>query len=129
MAAEQIEDPANLMMKAATSVPAPMIDRSFTLHMKGDWGRANLHRALGCLGYELMRLSGPHTRFAIWDGNGQLDNLQAVAVAPVPENRFRMCARLALCRRTIAWSSPSARNSASATRPISSPKSRNCASP
>jgi TRAP transporter TAXI family solute receptor len=46
--------------------------------MKGDWGRANLHRALGCLGYELMRLSGPHTRFAIWNGNGQLDNLQAV---------------------------------------------------
>ena len=59
-------------------VPPPKIDRSVTLHFKGDWGRANLHRALGWLGYELCKLAGPHTRFAIWNGRSGLDNLQAV---------------------------------------------------
>jgi TRAP-type uncharacterized transport system substrate-binding protein len=59
-------------------LPPPKIDRSVTLHFKGDWGRANLHRALGWLGYELCKLAGPHTRFAIWNGRSGLDNLQAV---------------------------------------------------
>jgi TRAP transporter TAXI family solute receptor len=74
----KVEDPANLMVKAATKVPPPRIDRSFKVQFQGDWGRTNLHRCLGCLGYELLRLSGPYTRFAIWNGRGQLDNLRAV---------------------------------------------------
>jgi len=76
--ATTVEDPANLMMKARPKVPEPKIARSYTLHMQGDWGRANLHRALGWLGYELLRLSGEHTQFAIWNGRGQRDNLRAV---------------------------------------------------
>src|SRR5262245_31927057 len=75
---QRVEDAANIMVSAPTKVPAPRIDRSYTLHMQGDWGRANLHRALGWIGYELLRLSGPYTRFAIWNGRGQLDNLRAV---------------------------------------------------
>jgi TRAP transporter TAXI family solute receptor len=59
-------------------LPAPRIARSVTLNFRGDWGRANLHRALGWLCYELVRLSGPHTKIGIWNGRGALDNIQAV---------------------------------------------------
>jgi len=60
------------------AVPPPKLDRSLTLHFRGDWGRANLHRALGWLGYELLTLAGPQTRFAIWNGRGGYDNVAAV---------------------------------------------------
>jgi TRAP-type uncharacterized transport system substrate-binding protein len=60
------------------SIPPPKLARSVTLHFMGDWGRANLHRALGWLGYEFLSLSGPHTRFAIWNGRGGMDNVRAV---------------------------------------------------
>jgi TRAP-type uncharacterized transport system substrate-binding protein len=66
------------MALPAARIPAPRVDRSVTLHFRGDWGRANLHRALGWLGYEFLALSGPHTRFAIWNGRGGLDNVRAV---------------------------------------------------
>jgi len=69
---------ADAKARGSAVVPPPKIDRSVTLHFKGDWGRANLHRVLGWLGYELCRLSGPHTSFAIWNGRSGLDNLQAV---------------------------------------------------
>lgn len=49
----------------------PVIDRSVTLHFRGDWGRANLHRALGWLSNEMVNLSGPHTRVAIWNGTAR----------------------------------------------------------
>jgi uncharacterized protein len=67
-----------MMAPAITKIPPPKIDRSVTLHFRGDWGRANLHRALGWLGYEFLTLSGPHTRFAIWNGRGGYDNVEAV---------------------------------------------------
>ena len=63
---------------APAKLPPPKIDRSVTLHFRGDWGRANLHRALGWLGYEFLTLSGKHTRFAIWNGRGGYDNVEAV---------------------------------------------------
>lgn len=78
------------------SVPPPKIARSVTLHMRGDWGRANLHRSLGWLGYELLSLTGPDTRFAIWNGRGGLDNVRAVGRGEVdltlstPEPFMRM---------------------------------------
>lgn len=59
-------------------VPAPKIDRSVTMNWMGDWGRANLHRALGCLCYEFAKLAGPYTKIGIWNGRGALDNIQAV---------------------------------------------------
>lgn len=60
-------------------VAEPRLDRSITLHMKGDWGIANLHRVLGWLSYEIGRRSGPHTRVAIWTGRGMADSIFAVA--------------------------------------------------
>jgi TRAP transporter TAXI family solute receptor len=58
--------------------PAPKIDRSITMNWMGDWGRANLHRALGCLSYEFNKLAGPYSKVGIWTGRGSLDNIQAV---------------------------------------------------
>ncbi|MGA2392174.1 MAG: TAXI family TRAP transporter solute-binding subunit [Candidatus Lustribacter sp.] len=59
-------------------VPAPKIDRSVTMNWMGDWGRANLHRALGVLCYEFNKLAGPYSKIGIWNGRGALDNIQAV---------------------------------------------------
>jgi uncharacterized protein len=56
----------------------PTISRSISIHFRGDRGRANLHRVFGWLSNEIVALSGPHTRVAIWNGNGALDNVQAV---------------------------------------------------
>src|SRR5215472_10127691 len=74
----EAEDPANRMAKKRSAVPAPKIQRSLTLQFMGDWGRANLHRALGWLGYEFLGIAGPHTKFAIWNGRGGMDNVRAV---------------------------------------------------
>ncbi|MTD53315.1 TAXI family TRAP transporter solute-binding subunit [Amycolatopsis pithecellobii] len=57
----------------------PRISRSLTLHLKGDWGTANLHRVCGWLGQELGNRSGPYSRYAIWNGRGGADNVRAVA--------------------------------------------------
>lgn len=82
--------------KVGGKIPPPRIDRSYTLHMRGDWGRFNLHRSLGWIGYELSRLSGPHMRFAIWSGSGAIDSLRAVGRGEVdiafvvPEPLVRM---------------------------------------
>ncbi len=72
------KSPAKAGSRGTPSVPSPRIERSITLSFKGDWGRANLHRVCGWLGYELMKLSGPHSAFAIWNGRSGLDNVQAV---------------------------------------------------
>lgn len=56
----------------------PRIDRSFTLHMKGDWGTANLHRVCGWISQELTDRCGPHTKVAIWNGRGFSDSVRAV---------------------------------------------------
>jgi TRAP transporter TAXI family solute receptor len=82
----------------ARRVPPPRIERSFTISFKGDWGRANLHRVCGWLGYELLKLSGPHSEFAIWNGRSGLDNVQAVGrgkvdvALSVPVSFMRMAA-------------------------------------
>jgi TRAP-type uncharacterized transport system substrate-binding protein len=61
-----------------SAVPAPKIGRSLTMNWMGDWGRANLHRSLGWLCYELNKLAGPYTKIGIWNGRGQVDNVTAV---------------------------------------------------
>lgn len=48
------------------------------MNWMGDWGRANLHRALGVLCYEFNKLAGPYSKIGIWNGRGALDNIQAV---------------------------------------------------
>jgi len=57
---------------------APHLDRSLTLHFYGDWGQANLHRVCGWLAQEVGDRSGPHSRFAIWNGRGGTDAVRAV---------------------------------------------------
>ena len=44
------------------------------MNWMGDWGRANLHRALGCLAFEFNKLAGSHSKIGIWTGRGALDN-------------------------------------------------------
>ncbi len=56
----------------------PRIDRSISLNFMGDWGRANLHRALGWLCSELVYISGKHTDVAIHNGTAAVRNLLAV---------------------------------------------------
>ena len=58
--------------------PEPRIDRSLTLHLKGDWGTANLHRVCGWVSQELTDRCGPYTRVAIWNGRGFTDSVRAV---------------------------------------------------
>src|SRR5215469_2460120 len=94
----EAEDPANRQAKKRSTVPPPRIRRSLKLQFQGDWGRANLHRALGFLGYEFTGLAGPYTRYAIWNGRGGVDNVQAVGrgevdvalAVPVPFMRMAM---------------------------------------
>ena len=62
----------------ATRIAPPHLGRSVTLNFQGDWGRANLHRVLGVLCYEMGKLSGPYTRIGIFNGRGGMDALQAV---------------------------------------------------
>ncbi|MFJ6900685.1 TAXI family TRAP transporter solute-binding subunit [Streptomyces hokutonensis] len=56
----------------------PRIDRSITLHLRGDWGGANLHRVCGWIAQELGDRSGPHTRIATWNSRGFIDAVRAV---------------------------------------------------
>jgi len=54
------------------------LSRSVTLQFMGDWGQANLHRVCGWLAQEMGDRSGPHSRFAIWNGRGGVDAIKAV---------------------------------------------------
>ncbi len=56
----------------------PSLKRSITLHLMGDWGQANLHRVCGWLMQEVGDRSGPHSRFATWNGRGGVDSVKAV---------------------------------------------------
>jgi uncharacterized protein len=73
-------------------VPPPKIQRSLTMNWMGDFGRANLHRSLGWLCFEFNKLAGPYMKIAIWNGLGQMDNINAVGrgqidvAFAVPEN-------------------------------------------
>ncbi|MCX4904657.1 TAXI family TRAP transporter solute-binding subunit [Streptomyces sp. NBC_00878] len=56
----------------------PRIERSLTLHLRGDWGGANLHRVCGWIAQELADRCGPHTRIATWNSRGFSDAVHAV---------------------------------------------------
>jgi uncharacterized protein len=69
------------MAQQATGISRPRepkIDRSLTLHLRGDWGTANLHRVCGWISQELTDRCGRHTRVAIWNGRGFSDSVRAV---------------------------------------------------
>lgn len=61
-----------------SDLPIPYLDRSVSLRFRGDWGRANFHRALGWLSYQMTVLGGPHTSVGIFSGLGFIDNIRAV---------------------------------------------------
>ncbi|GAA3581343.1 hypothetical protein GCM10022222_77560 [Amycolatopsis ultiminotia] len=61
----------------------PKIDRPLTLHLRGDWGTANLHRVCGWVSQELADRAGPGTRIAIWNSRGFSDAVRAVGRAEV----------------------------------------------
>ncbi|MBO2455277.1 hypothetical protein J4573_49915 [Actinomadura barringtoniae] len=58
--------------------PEPKIERSLTLHLRGDWGLANLHRVCGWISQELADRCGPHTKVATWNSRGFSDAVRAV---------------------------------------------------
>lgn len=57
----------------------PRIARSIELHMRGDWGLANMHRILGWLTSGFCDRAGPASRTAIWTGMGGRQNVRAVS--------------------------------------------------
>ena len=57
----------------------PILDRKVTLQLMGDWGYANLHRACGWLGSQVVVRSAPGSRAGVWNGDGWLANVRAVA--------------------------------------------------
>jgi len=56
----------------------PKIGRPLTLHLRGDWGTANLHRVCGWVSQELTDRAEPGTRIAIWNSRGFVDAVRAV---------------------------------------------------
>ncbi|MEV1066912.1 TAXI family TRAP transporter solute-binding subunit [Streptomyces sp. NPDC050263] len=56
----------------------PKIERSLTLHLRGDGGAADLHRVCGWIAEELADRCGPRTRIATWNGPGRSDAVRAV---------------------------------------------------
>jgi len=67
----------------ATEVDGPRLERPLTLHFKGDWGQANLHRICGWLSQEVVDRAPAGTRVAIWNGRGGVDSVLAVAEGEV----------------------------------------------
>lgn len=56
----------------------PRITRPLRLHLKGDWGQANLHRVCGWLAQEIGDRTHPTAEIAIWNGRGAVDNILSV---------------------------------------------------
>lgn len=56
----------------------PFLDRPITLHLRGDWGQANMHRICGWIAQEIGDRSPEGSRFAIWSGRGGLDAIGAL---------------------------------------------------
>jgi ribulose-5-phosphate 4-epimerase/fuculose-1-phosphate aldolase len=65
-------------MKPVTRPQEPKIGRPLTLHLRGDWGTANLHRICGWVAQELADRAGPGTRIATWNSRGSADAVRAV---------------------------------------------------
>ncbi|WP_414945201.1 TAXI family TRAP transporter solute-binding subunit [Amycolatopsis sp. cmx-11-32] len=61
----------------------PHLDRALTLHLRGDWGAANLHRVCGWICQELTDRAGAGTRIAIWNSRGFADAIRAVGTGAV----------------------------------------------
>ncbi|MDL4821799.1 TAXI family TRAP transporter solute-binding subunit [Actinomadura opuntiae] len=56
----------------------PRIDRPVTLHLRGDWGQANMHRICGWIAQEVGDRTAAGSQFAIWSGRGGRDSIEAL---------------------------------------------------
>ena len=56
----------------------PRLDHPVTVHFRGDWGEANMHRICGWLAQEIGDRSPEGSQFAIWSGRGGLDQIAAL---------------------------------------------------
>lgn len=56
----------------------PRLDHQVTLHFRGDWGQANMHRICGWLAQEIGDRAPEGSRFAVWSGRGGLDQIEAL---------------------------------------------------
>lgn len=96
-------------MSAETSddgIPMPRVPRDVTLHLKGDWGTANLHRVCGWIADQVLRGSGDGSEVAIWNGTGGLRNLLAVADGSVHVSVATPACAVALACGGRLWSEP-----------------------
>jgi TRAP-type uncharacterized transport system substrate-binding protein len=62
---------------------APALKHPITLHFRGDWGQANLHRICGWLAQEMGDRAPEGSRFAIWNGRGGYDQIEALHAGEV----------------------------------------------
>ncbi|MFI1379907.1 TAXI family TRAP transporter solute-binding subunit [Embleya sp. NPDC020886] len=56
----------------------PRLATPVTLHLRGDWGQANMHRICGWIAQEMGDRAPAESRFAIWNGRGGLDAITAL---------------------------------------------------
>ncbi|MFJ9889439.1 TAXI family TRAP transporter solute-binding subunit [Streptomyces sp. NPDC091287] len=56
----------------------PRLDRPVTLHFRGDWGQANMHRMCGWIAQEIGDRAPEGSQFAIWSGRGGRDTIAAL---------------------------------------------------
>ena len=70
-------------MNPVTRPEEPKISRPLVLHLRGDWGTANLHRICGWIAQELADRAGPGTRIATWNSRGCVDAVRAVGYGEV----------------------------------------------
>ncbi|WP_413810791.1 TAXI family TRAP transporter solute-binding subunit [Streptomyces sp. OE57] len=62
---------------------APVLKHPITLHFRGDWGQANLHRICGWIAQEMGDRAPAGSRFAIWNGRGGADQIEALRAGEV----------------------------------------------
>ncbi|MFF7251351.1 TAXI family TRAP transporter solute-binding subunit [Embleya sp. NPDC008237] len=56
----------------------PGLSAPVTLHLRGDWGQANMHRICGWIAQEIGDRAPAGSRFAVWSGRGGADAITAL---------------------------------------------------
>jgi TRAP-type uncharacterized transport system substrate-binding protein len=56
----------------------PRLDQPVSLAFRGDWGQANMHRICGWIAQEVGDRSPQGSQFAIWNGRGGSDQIEAL---------------------------------------------------
>lgn len=61
-----------------SDIESPRLARPVTVHLRGDWGQANMHRICGWLAQEMGDRAAEGSKFAVWSGRGGQDSIDAV---------------------------------------------------